>query len=234
MAKASGTWCYLDAQLSEAQMEETIESYDLYASNYSRTYEFDDEMIQRTKFDYLHPFISQLKIGDTVLVMGSGSGRDILELSQRGMSCIGIDASKSMINLSVHNGVRSPLLISDIRSIELPAVSYDGILSDSAFEHISKSDFEILLNKIIAALRIDGILLFRLRLGSGKVFKVKDEVGARYFQSYTKDEVDLLLSKYKEIDVIEKKVVKHKVIDRPGFYSLIIKKRTVNLSGEAI
>lgn len=234
MMKTSGTWSYLDGRLSEAQMKRTIEAYDLYASNYSQSYEFDDEMIQRTKSDYLHPFVSQLKIGDTVLVIGSGSGRDILELSQRGMLCCGIDASKSMINLSVHNGVRAPLVISDIRSLDLPEVSYDGILSDSAFEHVPKSDFEALLTKIIMALRVDGILLFRLRIGSGRVFKVEDEVGTRYFQSYTAGEVDSLLMKYQEIDVIEKKVVKHKILDRPGFYSLTLKKRMVNLSGEVI
>lgn len=222
-------WEYLsEDDLTDVMVESTRSSYDSYAENYSQEYEYDWEMIQRTKHDYLHGFISNLKIADTVLVVGIGTGRDIIELSQRGLICLGIDSSPEMVKEAVKNGLRAPVIVSDLRDLRLTAQSYDGILVDSALEHIPKSTISTTLQSIVQSLRIDGIALLRFRIGSGKVFLVKDEVGERYFTSYSQSEIDRLMEQFENIEVLEEKTVNHKVAVRPGFHSVLIKKSSID------
>jgi SAM-dependent methyltransferase len=179
---------------------------------------------KRTKKDYVIPFTKYVKQEGVVLVVGCGTGRDLSVLASMGFSYLGIDSSKGMLNEAINNrNIRGPVLNTDLESLALVESSFDGILIDSAVEHMRKSVVEDVLEKLYKSLKIGGILLIRFRLGSGRVFMVEDVVGKRYFTSYKKSESKKLLQKNGFL-ILDEYCSDHMDDSRPRFHTYILRK----------
>lgn len=225
-SQLEGSWKYVDGDLSHKMIDKTIQSYDTHVIEYAESFEWDPDMQERTSHDYLHGFIKYLKPGDHVFVAGSGTGRDALELSNRHFDVFCSDGSQAMLQVAVNHGIRLPMWCQDINHVNLPENSVDAILAESVLQHVPKNDLQKVLNRMITWLRVDGILFARLRQGEGRVFCVNDVVGERYFTSYTKPEIEAIISSLNQVTLMEDvKIVLHKVSDRPGFASFVLKKQ---------
>lgn len=218
-------WRYTNVtDLTEEQIKKTIASYDNGAKAYAEEWEWSNTAQNRTRKDYLFPFIENTKIDDAVLVVGSGTGRDINILHSRRYQCIGIDRSLGMLKEAIRRGVNCPLINDDILSFHAVSGSLDGILCESVLEHVRKSHFQDVLDRFFDWLRFSGILLLRVRLGEGNVFESLDRVGVRYFTSYTQREIDKIAKMNKVVRVLKTSVDPHIDPTRPPFYSILIKK----------
>ena len=111
---------------------------------------------KRTKDDYLEPFVMWLK-GKSVLVIGCGTGRDAKLLTHKGFLCLGIDSAQGMLREAVDSrGVSCPLLCANFESMDFMDESFDGVLIDSALEHIKKADLQEALEKVKRCLKKRG------------------------------------------------------------------------------
>lgn len=227
-SQLEGSWKYVAGELTPAMISKTIESYDTHVIEYAESFEWDPDMQERTSHDYLHGFIEYLKTGDHVFVAGSGTGRDALELANRHFDVFCNDGSIAMLQVAVNHGIRLPMWCQDINHVNLPENSVDAILAESVLQHVPKQDIHLILNRMVTWLRVDGILFARLRLGDGRIFCVNDVVGERYFTSYKKQEIEELIQSLHQVYLVEDvRIVMHKVSDRPGFASFVLKKQEV-------
>lgn len=221
----AGKWKYLPGDLTSEMIRSTIKAYDTHVIEYAEGFEWDPDMQTRTSHDYLHDFVGYLKTGDHIFVAGSGTGRDALELSNRGFNVACMDGSIEMLDVAVQHGIRIPMWCQDIVDVKLPLSSYDGILAESVLQHVAKKNSLALLQRMISWLRVDGVMYARLRIGSGEIFQVEDVVGTRYFCTYTVDEIKEIIAHLKGVELVEKvKLVVHKVVGRPGFGSFVVRK----------
>jgi len=182
-------WSYTSLDdLVSSQIEITRLSYDTHSQEYAEAWEWSSIARQRTKKDYIDPFAKEIKKNGVVLVVGCGTGRDLKVLGELGFHYLGIDSSRGMLMEAINQrNVDGPVLCSDLESLSLVENSFDGILIDSAIEHIRKVDIDKILEKLYKSLKKNGVMLLRFRLGNGKVFRVDDMVGTRYFTSYRKN-----------------------------------------------
>jgi len=220
-----GSWKYISGDLDKDMIGETIISYDSHVIEYAENFEWDPDMQERTSHDYLHSFIQYLKTGDHVFVAGMGTGRDALELQNRQFDVFGMDGSMSMLQVAIDHGIRIPMWCQDVNKIKLPEHFLDGVLAESVLQHVPKLQVSKMLRRMVSWLRVDGILFVRLRVGSGKVFVVRDVVGTRYFTSYRESEINQIVGDIKQVELLEDvKIVQHKVVGRPGFASFVLRK----------
>jgi SAM-dependent methyltransferase len=223
----AGEWQYIEGHLTREMVLETIRSYNAHVIEYAEGFEWDPDMQVRTSHDYLHSFIRYLKNGDHVLVAGSGTGRDALELQSRQFNVFCVDGSIKMLDLAVKHGIRVPMWCQDMADVELPVGSIDAILAESVLQHVAKEKTPELLQRMLTWIRVDGVMYVRLRLGNGAVFMVDDVVGRRYFCSYTQEEIRGIIAGLENAELVEDlMLVKHKVEDRPGFASFVLRKTT--------
>lgn len=221
----AGEWKYLQGDLTQEMVQETIDSYNAHVIEYAEGFEWDPDMQVRTSHDYLHSFIGYLKNGDHVLVAGSGTGRDALELQSRQFNVFCVDGSIKMLDLAVKHGIRVPMWCQDMAEVQLPFGSVDAVLAESVLQHVAKGKIPELLKRMLSWVRVDGVMYVRLRLGDGRTFVVDDIVGRRFFCSYTKDEIHKMIKELANIELVEDlTLVKHKVEDRPGFASFVVRK----------
>jgi ubiquinone/menaquinone biosynthesis C-methylase UbiE len=218
-------WRYIDfSDLATSHIEITRLSYDSHSAEYAEKWEWNDEIKKRTKNDYLDLFMKSVCPGGIVLVVGCGTGRDLKILGNNNFRYLGIDSSQGMLKEAVEKRkVDGPVLCNRLEEINLADSSFDGVLIDSALEHIRKADMEQVLDKLYKSLKKRGICLLRFRLGSGKVFVVDDNVGRRYFTSYTREETDFLV-KSNGYKVCEAFVSNHLEDSRPGFLTFVLRK----------
>lgn len=111
----------------------TVETYNKLAESYDRqTIDFWD----RFPKEFLDTFIKQAK--SPVLDLGCGPGRDGLLLQNNGLTVIGLDASSSMVALSLARGL--PTVMGDALHLPFPDKSLGAIWSYTTLIHIKKSD----------------------------------------------------------------------------------------------
>lgn len=219
------SWRYIDfTDLVSSQIEITRLSYDTHSGEYARRWEWNKEIAGITLRDYLDPFMKHVAPNGVVLVVGCGTGRDLSVLGQHGYRYLGIDSSVGMLREAVEvRKIDGPVLCTDIESLEVVDKSFDGVLIDSAVEHIKKVDMEGILEKIFSSLKGDGVCLLRFRLGDGRVFEVEDEVGVRYFTSYTRSESGRLVTS-NGFKVVKEYETDHMENSRPRFHTYILRK----------
>ncbi|OJJ62718.1 hypothetical protein ASPSYDRAFT_659592 [Aspergillus sydowii CBS 593.65] len=107
---------------------------------------------------------ANVKEGETVLDLGSGSGIDVLLAARRvGPSgqAIGVDMTKSMIELSNKNAEKSELsntkfIEATINSIPLPDTSVDCIISNCVINLVPASDKAAVFKEIARLLKPGG------------------------------------------------------------------------------
>ncbi len=122
-----------------------------------------------------------------------------------------------------NRNVDGPVLCADLESLEMADNSFDGILIDSAIEHIKKINMVNIVEKLYLSLKKGGICLIRFRVGNGRVFVVNDVVGERYFTSYTKEESRKLVTS-NGFKVMSDYITGHSDNSRPGFHGYILRK----------
>ncbi|VVB61287.1 Ubiquinone biosynthesis O-methyltransferase [uncultured archaeon] len=179
--------------LKKDVVSETIETYEATAADfYKREEHFDiPEIIVFADF-----FIKKLK-GKKILDIGCGPGRDSKYFSGNGLDVTGIDAASSFIKIASKNVPAAKFIKMDMRKLDFPGNSFDGIWACASFLHIPKSEARNTLIGISCVLKPRGILYISVKEGSEeKVLKKEEYLGrAKFFAFYTQKEFeDLIVS----------------------------------------
>jgi SAM-dependent methyltransferase len=116
-------------------------------------------------------FVIDLGQSGRVLEIGSGGGRDALELEKRGISVRRTDISKGFVQLLRERGFEADLLdpLTDaLADPQRPEIRYDGVWACACLIHVARRDLATVLGRLADATRKGGRLHASLREGDGE------------------------------------------------------------------
>ncbi|MDZ7759105.1 MAG: methyltransferase domain-containing protein [Desulfovermiculus sp.] len=115
---------------------------------------------------FLLPLIRHLSPGARILDVGCGAGRDMLWLTNRGYSCTGLDSSPALAELARrHTGL--PVFEADFEAFDFQGMDMDALLLVGALVHVPHERFQLILSRILRALKPQGHVLLTMKQGQG-------------------------------------------------------------------
>jgi ubiquinone/menaquinone biosynthesis C-methylase UbiE len=163
-------------------VKNTIEAYDKIAEEYSKTWG-DIDLIKK----YADLFLRFLK-GRKILDVGCGPGRDSKYFSEKGLEVIGIDLSENFLKIARMKAPSVKFLKMDLRKLDFPNETFDGLWVCSSFLHIPKKDAKKTLKEFRRVLKKEGVMFIAVKQGKGE--KIKEGI---YNVFYNKEEFEKLI-----------------------------------------
>ena len=159
-----------------------------------------DSFIQGTVSVYFSQvqdkFLERLNVGDYILDFGCGSGRDTKYFLKKGMVVDAIDGSVNLCKLaSEYTGIKvRNILFQELDEQE----KYDGIWACASILHLSKEELSVVLDKMIAALKKNGIIYTSFKYGD-----FEGERNGRYFTDFTVESFKEFIENVADVEIVE-------------------------------
>jgi len=119
---------------------------------------------------YLDDLIDRIGTHASVLDLGCGTGRPILEyLLTRGLDVTGVDASSEMLHIAKANFPSKEFILQDMRQLALDK-KFDAIIAWHSFFHLPAADQPAMFGIFAKHLNPNGILLFTSGTGHGEAW----------------------------------------------------------------
>ncbi|OCX51315.1 methyltransferase [Mucilaginibacter sp. PPCGB 2223] len=156
--------------------------------------------------DYLDDLIARIPVGGSVLDLGCGTGKPIMEyLLSKGLQVTGVDASSEMLKIAKANFPDVELILQDMRKLDLNK-KFDAIIAWHSFFHLPEDDQPLMFGIFEKHINPNGVLLFTSGPKRGEAWGING--GENLFHaSLAPDEYESLLNKH------HFKVLKHKEED---------------------
>ena len=159
-------------------MNQTLEYYNKNSQNLCKKYNsIDLSIIHKDMLDIF-------KGCNTLLEIGSGSGRDMNYLVENGIDVIGIDGSEEMIKNALINypELKNKLFLSKLpNSIPQFKNKFDGIFSIATLMHFSENDLTAILKDIYKSLKPKSPVYI-------SVSNIRKSIDNRLFINYDKED----------------------------------------------
>lgn len=141
-------------------------------------------------------FLERLNEGDYILDFGCGSGRDTKYFLKKGMVVDAIDGSVNLCKLaSEYTGIKvQNILFQELDEQE----KYDGIWACASILHLSKEELSVVLDKMIAALKKNGIIYTSFKYGD-----FEGERNGRYFTDFTVESFKEFIENVADVEIVE-------------------------------
>lgn len=145
--------------------------------------------------DYLENFVEILDQGSRVLDAGCGAGVDTSYLDSQGFEVVGVDLSEEMLRVARENFEGLDFQKMDLRKLDFPEESFDGIVASFSLIYLEKSDLPSVLEDFSKILREDGLLFISVQVGESEEKLVDDPVveGDIFLNVMSKEEIHGLL-----------------------------------------
>ncbi len=134
--------------------------YDKIAEPYAKKFSEPSE--------YIEEFLDLLPKNAKVLDIGCGVGVDAGFMVSEGFKITGIDLSKEMLSIARQKFPQIDFRQQDIRELDFPPNTFDGILASCSLIHIPKKDVSPLLKKFHKILSKDGKIYIGLQEGNSE------------------------------------------------------------------
>ena len=127
-------------------------------------YDRDDVAYGESPASLVAAFVKQNGGGGRALDLGAGAGRNAIALAKAGYQVTAVDLSQRGLarldQWAERDGVRDRIetRTADIRSIEIPAASFDAVVAVTVLDHIPPSDATELWTRLAAAVSDNGFL----------------------------------------------------------------------------
>lgn len=169
---------------------DSIDYYNKYANMYFET------TVNLPMTEILDKFLELVPEGGAVLDLGCGSGRDSLEMMERGYDVTALDGSLEMCSLAeIHTGLE--VLHMTFEELDFDEV-FEGIWASASLVHVASSQMPTILRKIRQALEMNGILYFSVKQGDFEGYR-----NERYFTDYQKSDLKELFAKVDGFEIID-------------------------------
>ena len=167
---------------------DTVRSYDADAARYAAEAAAMPQWVAAE----IDAFVAELGGSGRVLEIGSGGGRDAVELEKRGISVRRTDVAKGFVELLRKSGFDADLLdplTDDLADPHRPGVPYDGIWACASMIHVAREDFGTVLGRLAEATRAGGRLHVSVRDGDGEDVSTGGSAAAprRYVETYWRE-----------------------------------------------
>ncbi|MCM1162205.1 MAG: class I SAM-dependent methyltransferase [Roseburia sp.] len=123
-------------------------------------------------------FLNFLSPKGKILDFGCGSGRDTKYFMEKGYNVDATDGSEELCKIaSDYTGIKvKQMLFAELDAVE----KYDGIWACSSILHLPKNELKLILQKMAAALKKDGVIYASFKHG-----EFEGERNGRYFTDFT-------------------------------------------------
>ncbi len=185
-------------------VEQTIHSYNMMAEEYCKiTSQKGDRDFQEKMMDITFNYIRHNKEGLPRLIdLGCGDGRDSYYIYSKGFDVVGIDLSRSMIELAREKYPKIAFFKEDMRDTVFPDNTFHAAWASSSIINMPKSDLSKIESEVYRILEPDGIFAFSVKIGNKEGFEDGDIIKdyPRYFSYYTLSELKDRLNLFEVID----------------------------------
>lgn len=130
--------------------------------------EYNKFALQETSRPWWEIFRSQLTEGELALDLGCGSGVTARYLTDSGLSVIGIDISKNMVDLAAVQAPQGIFFQADMGKIRWPEESFHGICSFFSLLHIPKRKISRIMGSVYRWLKPNGVFAITVVEGEGE------------------------------------------------------------------
>ncbi|MDW8487653.1 class I SAM-dependent methyltransferase [Acinetobacter sp. OYA S30] len=171
-------------------MKPTLDYYDINALGFfNSTFKVDMESLYQ-------PFLRYLPDNAYILDLGCGSGRDTLAFKNKGYKVAATDYSKELVDKASHlTGI-------DVRFESFYELSelnqYDGVWACASLLHCERKRLPDVLEKILKALKVNGICYMSFKYGAGDRYK-----DGRQFTDMDESQTQSLLRKFDNILLLQ-------------------------------
>ena len=186
--------CPMTKQMSEMKSEDSDythieETYDRGSRDYGDYFKTPHQFIEPER----QQFIQQLSAGSKILDCGCGPGMDTEKFSQLGYNVTAIDLSERFVSLTKERVQTATVKKMDMRHLEFPQASFDGLWASFSLLHIRASDIEQTLSGFRIVLRPHGLLFAAVHRGP-KTEWVKTTISGMerdtYVQEWVQTEIE--------------------------------------------
>lgn len=181
----------------------TINSYDEIAEEYcERTLEEGDREFQEKMLDRT---LNQLGEGARIIDLGCGDGRDTSYLCEKGADAVGIDLSRSMIDLARRKHPDCAFIQSDMLDLIFPNDTFQGAWANASIINMPKSELSHIEKEVHRILGPEGIFVFSIKEGEREGFEDNGVIEGypRYFSYYTPEEIKERLNLFNIYQVVK-------------------------------
>lgn len=165
-------------------MEKEYNTLDYYNKNAKLYFEQTVEGNLKENYD---KFLSKIPRESYILDFGCGSGRDSKYFIENGYKIKAIDGSIEMCKLA------SEYINQDVECMKFDELNeentYDAIWACSSILHVEKEELPNILNKMIRALKPNGVIFTAFKKGEG--YGIKE---GKYYNFLTKEELEKILN----------------------------------------
>jgi len=176
-------------------VKRTIKSYDAIAERYCKRTMIPE--IREFEHRLLDQFLAMIDAEKPrILDIGCGDGRDTIYLHGKGPEIIGIDLSEGMLAVARRRHPDSTFLRMDMRRLEFPDGSFDGVWASGCIYHLPKRELPQAFREVHRVLKPKGLFSFNFKLGEGEGMEEEPKSYGeypRYFAYYTIEEIEHLL-----------------------------------------
>lgn len=174
--------------------KQTIASYDTNAKVWAKS-----RNIKKFWLEEKEKFKKYLPQGK-VIEIGSGGGRDSIDLMKMGYEYVGTDISKGLLNEAKKNNPSATFLQQSVYDLITPPKLYDGFWACAVLLHIPKKRMDEALKSIYKVIKKNGVGFISLKKGKRERFVKGDHAGIdykRFFSFWDKNEFSLRLKENK-------------------------------------
>lgn len=166
-------------------MEEIYNTLNYYNKNAKMYF---DQTIEGNMQENYDRFLSKIPKNAYILDFGCGSGRDSKYFIEHGYKVRAIDGSKEMCKLAssyINQNVEC-MKFGELNDLEL----YDAIWACSSILHVEKENLQEILNKMVIAIKPNGIIYTSFKKGQG--YEIRD---GKYYNYITIEELENIIER---------------------------------------
>lgn len=169
----------------------TLEYYNKNAEQYF------EQTIQGDFEEIYEKFLAKIKPKAYILDFGCGSGRDSKYFIEKGYKVKAIDGSEEMCKLA------SEYINQEVECMKFDQLNeeniYDAIWACSSIVHVEKEELPNILNKMIRAVKPNGVIYVSLKKGEN--YEIKEE---KYYNFFMREELEQILNNLnKNIKIVD-------------------------------
>ena len=160
-------------------------------------------------FEQYQHFLKYLSPGCKLLDLGCGSGRDSAYFSSLGFQVTAVDGSEELCKRVKENYGIDAICIG-FEEISFVA-EFDAVWACASLLHVKKADIPNVFRKVAEALKPGGILYASFKYGNEERV-----VNGRFFNDYTENDFDTLLTSDNRLSLLEYWITEDVRPDRSG------------------
>jgi SAM-dependent methyltransferase len=166
--------------ISAPELRRTTQaSYDAIAG------QFTDVWFDTVPGEAIETFLKHLPRGATILDAGCGPGHHARFFKKAGFDPVGLDFSRSMLDIAQRKNGQISLIHGDVISHALPKACFGGVWSAVALNHVPAEDVPHALKNLVATLKCEGFIGLNFQVGRPSEIVSRDS-DHRFFE-YPRD-----------------------------------------------